>query len=151
MLLYQIVYYLPPRLRPFAKAVVPAVAAVLAALVHGLDHRPRQLVVLGVRGGAVHRVDAARGEPVAHPQVMGAAGEGHRHRHLAAGRAAGRESAIFLEGSYAGDPMMSPPPPENGIAGDTRLAQMFDAMPTPLASSWHRGGVSPRPEASPAE
>ena len=36
MLLYQIVYYLPPRLRPFAKAVVPAVAAVLAALVHGL-------------------------------------------------------------------------------------------------------------------
>lgn len=57
----------------------------------------------------------------------------------ARGRSAGRESAIFLEGSYAGDPMMSPPPPENGIAGDSRLAQMFDAVPTPLAARGRDG------------
>lgn len=57
----------------------------------------------------------------------------------ARGRAAGRESAIFLEGSYAGDPLVSPPPPENGIADDTRLAQMFDAVPTPLAARGRDG------------
>ena len=57
----------------------------------------------------------------------------------ARGRAAGRESAIFLEGSYAGDPLVSPPPPDNGIADDTRLAQMFDAVPTPLAARGRDG------------
>lgn len=57
----------------------------------------------------------------------------------ARGRAAGRESAIFLEGSYAGDPMLSPPPPEPHFAGDGALADMFDAVPTPLAARG-RGG-----------
>ncbi|MFT3810006.1 MAG: PAS-domain containing protein [Micropepsaceae bacterium] len=57
----------------------------------------------------------------------------------ARGRAAGRESAIFLEGSYAGDPLLSPPPPEPGLGGDGALAAMFDAVPTPLAARG-RGG-----------
>ncbi len=57
----------------------------------------------------------------------------------ARGRAAGRESAIFLEGSYAGDPLLSPPPPEPSLAGDGALAAMFDAVPTPLAARG-RGG-----------
>ena len=58
---------------------------------------------------------------------------------VAKGRAAGRESAIFLEGSYAGDPLLSPPPPENGIADEGRLAQLFDAVPAPLAARGRDG------------
>ena len=51
----------------------------------------------------------------------------------ARGRAAGRETAVFLEGSYEGDPLMSPPPPET--TGDGSVpALVFDALPTPLAA-----------------
>lgn len=57
----------------------------------------------------------------------------------ARGRAAGRESAIFLEGSYAGDPLLSPPPPESPFGDTSRLTEMFDAVPTPLAARGRDG------------
>lgn len=53
----------------------------------------------------------------------------------AQGRAAGRMTAVFLEASYEGDPVLAPPVPDAPPPPDaTRLAAMFEALPLPLAA-----------------
>jgi len=56
----------------------------------------------------------------------------------ARGRAAGRETAVFLEGSYEGDPLIQPPPPESSAA-DGQMHALLDAMPLPFAARGRDG------------
>jgi signal transduction histidine kinase len=57
----------------------------------------------------------------------------------ARGRAAGRETAVFLEGSYEGDPFLTPPPPQAGENETGPANGVFDALPIPLAARGRDG------------
>lgn len=57
----------------------------------------------------------------------------------ARGRAAGRKTAVFLEGGHESGLFIAPPPPDNGFADESRLAAIFDAMPLPLAARDREG------------
>jgi signal transduction histidine kinase len=60
-------------------------------------------------------------------------------RLRARGRAAGRETAVFLEVMFEGEDTPAPPPHAEPVSSDARLSALFDAVPVPVAARERSG------------